>query len=1179
MDSTITRLLVATKQLLEGEHSNSLSSGFMARGMQVLTDSQTGLARWARGDLSEDAISEIYVKLGNDFNLAVAAFAKENIGMSELLSVPGDLRICLETCLSEEPSQATLERHLPKVRQIIIGLLHGLREKQRLYRDNSAARRVRETQEREQARAKQLAQLQQAQKHQQQANAPASGGGGSPPTGSGAGPSDRGSTYSVASSTGSSSATGHPSTRSLIGKEPLSPDSATRSRDDLRRFVSQAQQQHPPPTASTSQSLPGTRSTSPLPPPLPGMALPALPSTSGSRSRPSLESQASLSNDDLPRDGTRQSAIPLVTASPKMVKSNSNERDSYGTSEAEFGTLPSVLPSSDFRKPSSSGSLRRRSSERLRAHSPPPPPRDKGPMPLPMTPTHDTSPINDFPTSPRTSFPDPTNGLTSAPPSVPVHYRRPSAAILAAAAAEPPPPPPAGTMAHMQSLEALRQSDNLSRRASRRFSAYAIQKITTGSGSPGRSPGERRIISGPSPMGAGSGGGGSGDPGDGGSSLPRSASAGRELANADERGGMRRGGPTNNSMTAPARKAKSEFRPTRGGTTVTSPLAQRETAEIATIAEEGTGGSREGSPSADSSSSPSRNGVANRTGSMRMPPPTADLPATPSSSSTFTPSIAEGAEPTSVGPVRNASTLTTVSTDSDSHDYPLTVFLQIGREVKKARLVEEPTIASLKLVFVERFQYNPGANDFPAIYVRDGEFGISYELEDMKDVRNGSVLSLNIDTVEQVKQHIDQGLLTLSQDIKELRSTMTAMRRVSSHAGMFSPELATPAAAQTLPEPSEQQYQDAAQKVLRMRRLGSIPNMAASANADKASPSDPNTPKPSQTSTSSVGAPPLPAAPKGSPTLSTSSKMGGGGGKGALDANQVVETLRTQHKQVQDLRRELGVLRQVYSDFGHHTKHIFAAMKVETSRVHKLASTSKVGKSRTFVEAGVQKLDADVSELVVKVDEISDSIELMRADVVRGVRPRPGYLSETALTLKKIVEQRDAVAEKLGTTKPTWAHTWSEELAKVLGEQETVQKHESMLVDLCDDLNDVKDVLKNIEAVAKSTKKLHRTKSGHRLAGSGDDGTEGNDLDPGQSLSNVLLEVKHLQPDANRRLEAIARAEKQREIDNANRTDEFADELEEFVQGSKLKKSGGVEEAERLRQARSEATLKAMFAG
>jgi hypothetical protein len=39
------------------------------------------LAKWSRGEVNEEAISAIYVKLGNDFNVACAAFARENISM------------------------------------------------------------------------------------------------------------------------------------------------------------------------------------------------------------------------------------------------------------------------------------------------------------------------------------------------------------------------------------------------------------------------------------------------------------------------------------------------------------------------------------------------------------------------------------------------------------------------------------------------------------------------------------------------------------------------------------------------------------------------------------------------------------------------------------------------------------------------------------------------------------------------------------------------------------------------------------------------------------------------------------------------------------------------------------------------------------------------------------------
>ena len=57
LESTSTKLLVATKQLLEG-----------------LTD-------WSQGKINEEQVSDIYVRLGNCFNAAVAAFAREGISM------------------------------------------------------------------------------------------------------------------------------------------------------------------------------------------------------------------------------------------------------------------------------------------------------------------------------------------------------------------------------------------------------------------------------------------------------------------------------------------------------------------------------------------------------------------------------------------------------------------------------------------------------------------------------------------------------------------------------------------------------------------------------------------------------------------------------------------------------------------------------------------------------------------------------------------------------------------------------------------------------------------------------------------------------------------------------------------------------------------------------------------
>jgi hypothetical protein len=54
---------------------------FLDRLNIALTPLHTGLAKWSRREVDEEAISAIYVKLGNDYNVACAAFARENISM------------------------------------------------------------------------------------------------------------------------------------------------------------------------------------------------------------------------------------------------------------------------------------------------------------------------------------------------------------------------------------------------------------------------------------------------------------------------------------------------------------------------------------------------------------------------------------------------------------------------------------------------------------------------------------------------------------------------------------------------------------------------------------------------------------------------------------------------------------------------------------------------------------------------------------------------------------------------------------------------------------------------------------------------------------------------------------------------------------------------------------------
>ncbi|GAA5990466.1 hypothetical protein JCM11641_007212 [Rhodosporidiobolus odoratus] len=1193
LESTITRLLVATKQLLEG------------------------LAKWSRGEVSEDAISAIYVKLGNDFNVACAAFAREKIGMNELLSVPSDLRICLETCLSDTPSQAALERHLPQVRQIIIGLLHGLREKQRLYREGSAARRERE----------------------RAANAAAAAGGQAAHVGHG-----------IGASPGQSGI-------------PLTPASAGRSRDELRRFVTAAAAAPPPPTheenggygynrgrhsdgsvsTTSSASLNGSMARRG------GSEASAFPSRSsgggggmGPQRGGSLRERGSLHERDSSRSSTRGTLediglMPSVISreAPAMPRSNST------TSMDSNASAPqSVASTGGTRTP--------------RTRSPPPPSRSRGEAvpAVPRTPTTDTFPTGfpaastansassssnppQAPNQPQQQHQYRSQVLRLPPPSTIV--RPPSSASinddepsapLPPSQSRPQPPSQSQAQAQSASLEALKTSDHLSRRASKRYSAYAIQKMTS-----------------PQPGSTTAGGGGGTSPSPGGDGSPRADKPRiRERDFAVNGFGLGSGAGTEGGV----RRSQSsrEHRPSRslgGGGGVGAPpvpgiprswsSSQNLRGQRSPIAEEeeeeGEEDEEDGGEGDDES--PVRRDAGMRTGGGRKRPsvtPPPALSATPgqdgmprsgSAPTLSSPSLSITLAPpfgSDVGPAHpgylaprgsspalpplpiSRSTSTTPSilpspsppTQRDPTG-PLSIFLRLGPRVRRAHLPSPPTsIEQLRQLFCERFGYSPGVTEggWPELYLCDEKTGVRWELEELEEVREGSVVSLEVDAVEQVKHHIDSGLSTLSQEIKELRATVTAMRRLStSHlntSSLLSPDAGglspTSGSVGMRPSPSQKQFENAAEMVLRMRRAGSTTSLlpfASSEDGDKGKKADEGAEKKDlspATATAPSAVPPPPPPTSGetfSPTTSTS-------------IGPIVTTLRSQHSEVQNLRREIGILRQVYIDFTSSTKSQFASLRVQTSHLHGLAQ-SKLSTDRAFVEAGTVKLDGESTDLVVRVDELQDTIEQLRADTVRGVKPRPQQLSETASLLRKAVDQRNKLETWLKEVKPSWSQMWSVELSRILGEQKAVETQETLLGELEEDLEDTQKVLSNIQAVAKQLKPSTSSSSVGSASGTGGGpGVRlrelGGGVDSHEGLNTVLMEVRALQPDPSKRLEAIERAEREREKQlAAGQTDEFKQELGAFVGEGKLKKSGGIEEAERMRQKKSEATLKAMFSG
>ncbi|KAI0045702.1 AIP3-domain-containing protein [Auriscalpium vulgare] len=936
VESNVTRLLVSIKLLLES------------------------LTKWANQQATEDEVSDVYVRLGNDFNAAVAAFASYNIDMSELMAVPDDLRGVLEDCLSEDATQKNLDKYLPKVRAIITGLLQGLRGKQHTFR-----------------------QIVSGQKHR----------------------SDASSHTRADSSSLSRSSRGH-------------------SRRDTK-------------SSTTSVDDPPSRRTT----------------ASSSRRKESGSYNVTPNGEDAFVGGF----------APTLAQPTPSTASSSGVSSDRYSGSPQIS-----RHPSANASI----------PPPAPPPPQSPPPPPPHEPDKDATPTPparamqpqvpanvkrySLVDKPVPAAPPPPSVVIDEPaPQTPVEDGPPDPHDRAESLSPPPDTPPLDNLSNpgvASSLAALKQSDTLERRASKRFSVYHISKMT---------------------------------------GTPR------------DRSGLGSGHPNRRSLVAGA-----------GGALTAGELA------VLTEADE-----EEEAPSP----ARVRREVSRSRSRGKFPLAEPPVPRLPVPQEALTKSEVVAAV--------NGVPATKAAADPspETPGGPITVFLQVGREVKKANVEPGLTFASLRILFVDKFAYSPGQENFPAIYIRDPSSGVQYELEDMEEVQDKCLLSLNIEPLDQIKQHIDTQIAGLAQELRDLSKSVTDNRRTS-YIGPLTQSLSdstVPPAAR----PTDHHFQTVARRVSRIIRddPSSVPLLQAPI-------------VPEHTGQSLL-----------QPQFTGASVM-------SEYSNRVVTDLKTQFDEVQNLRRDLGIMRQLYTEFMKQTKESLGTLRTQTQNVRQMASTQVPG-ARAYIDTGKQKLDVRSQNVLTKMEELQDTVESVKDDVLkRHVSPKPAVLKTITTDFNTVATELESLKDHIKTIKPMWKKTWEEELQSIVEEQQFLNHQEEFLADLLEDHKATVEIWGHVEKVISlrgaSGSRGPRTRGGFRPPPP-DEGHTG--------LSTVMLEIRGANVDAERRLKAIEASQRTRQKELAGRSDEFEEELKGFVGGKKLKMTGGAEEVERVRQHRNEMTLKAMF--
>ena len=447
----------------------------------------------------------------------------------------------------------------------------------------------------------------------------------------------------------------------------------------------------------------------------------------------------------------------------------------------------------------------------------------------------------------------------------------------------------------------------------------------------------------------------------------------------------------------------------------------------------------------------------------------------------------------------------------------LTLFLQYKSKIKKFVLAEGYeglTLARLQLAFIEKFAWNTHDTgvELPEIYVQDQVSGVRHELEDLSDVKDRSVLVLNVEPLDEVKRHFDDGLGGLQKTLDGFKSLLegqgSMMQRFSDRQLEASKEMARMSA---MPPPRTPR--------------GPLANTAVSAPARSGTPSG------------------------------------------------------VSMQEVQNLRRDIAVLRQTYSTMASDFSGAMNDIKVKAANVKVVAADAAVPSykgdaGRAHINQGKKQLSTDSEALISRVDDLADIVEELRKDVVqRGVRPLPRQLEDVSKELSATVKELIKIKEFVKREKPVWTKIWEQELQMVMSEREDLTQRDEIIGDLDGDLEDIAGIFKLVEEATKQQNLQSNTSTGLRS-------TSRNlafetVVDPKEAKSGMLDEVRALQPNHESRLEAIERAERARQKERQNRKGgEFQREVEQFVGEGKLKKTGGAEEVERVRKLREEKARK-----
>jgi hypothetical protein len=449
--------------------------------------------------------------------------------------------------------------------------------------------------------------------------------------------------------------------------------------------------------------------------------------------------------------------------------------------------------------------------------------------------------------------------------------------------------------------------------------------------------------------------------------------------------------------------------------------------------------------------------------------------------------------------------------DSPPPGKELTLFLQYKSKIKKFVLsegCEGLTIARLQLAFIEKFAWNTHNNgvDLPEIYIQDPVSGVRHELEDLSDVKDRSVLVLNVEALDEVKKHFDEGISDLRKMLEGVRGVVDGQNTM-------------------------------------MQRLGDR-QLEASKEMARISVT------PSRTTTH----PTTPASGSSSKTAPSAASL-----SEVQSLRRDIAVLRQTYASMSsDFTASLDSIKAK----GVNVKSVAADAAVPTFEGN--AGRAHVNKGKKDLAQESEALVNHVDDLSDIVEDLRKDV------VTRGVRPLPRQLENISKDISATVKELAKMKEFLKREKPIWTKIWEQELNLVCTERDELTQQEDLMADLHGDLEDLTGVFKLVEEATKQQNLQNGTAAGGMRSSSRNISvdTDVDPLKAKDGVLGEVraLQPNHeIRLEAIERAEKL----RQKELES-RKGGEFQREVESFVEEGRLKKTGGADEVERLRKLKDE---------